>query len=179
MARRVAMLMSFVFLIVVVAVGWFGYAAYQRIGSNRAADVRDTAVASAWDMSSASLKAAAGGVGGVVPKSLAKSTWDQWNSLPVAAYSGGRNDGMTTLTYAASSCEWGEVWVTTQESVNVVVVILHRVSSLNPLDVVKEFIPGRTCTAEVTLKTMKVQLPSPIGSRVVVDGVTGMSVQRK
>jgi hypothetical protein len=164
--------------VVIAAIGWFGYQAYVHVTDYKAMADRTSTVGAAWAADPVAIAKAAAGAGGVRPKDLSAQPFQQVGARPTVAY---RTTGDTlVLTTSRNACDPDPLAVQVVTSDAVIGVLVHADKPWLPP--VKrwwdEWRHPTACTPHNVATALTVSVGSGLGSRIVVDAVTGTSVAK-
>jgi hypothetical protein len=160
-------------LSVLAVVGWFGWSAYQHGMDFRAVSTRTAAVSSAWLSDTDALAKAAVTGAGVRPKSLSTRVFNEAGAAQVTSYA---VDGDSlVLRTVTSRCTADTLIVDVIETSVSVEVLVHAERPWLPAG---WSLQGRTkpCADAPVAVLETASLSTPLGERILVDGVTGASV---
>lgn len=168
-------------VVLIAAVAWFGFVAVTTLQDRRAVADRNDAVAQAWAQDPAAVaKAATGAV--TTPSDLSDQLFRQAGAAPTRSYS---VSGVTLTLHSESGYCVGhpqpQLTVDVVESpVAVQVLVYEKRSWLPDLATWSEVLHtgGAGCSGVGSSVTLTATLSQDLGTRFVVDAVTGSSVER-
>jgi hypothetical protein len=172
-----ALLSMLFYAAVLTVLAWFGFQAYQHAMDYKAIAERDDAVGKAWEADPTALAKAAAGTAGVRPEGLSAQPFQQVGARPTTRYAG--SGTALTLTTTHMTCEPAPLTVTVVETPLLVSVLVHVDKPwLPPVSQWwQDFREPKACVNVAKPAVQKVTLTSELGRRVLVDSVSGASVQ--